>query len=54
MPDKPSLSTEQDSISIVIPFFNEGPNVAALLSEVRAMAEAMHTTYEVLAIVSQG
>ena len=27
MPDKPTPSTEQDSISIVIPFFNEGPNV---------------------------
>jgi dolichol-phosphate mannosyltransferase len=36
--------------TIIIPFYNEGPNVAALLNEVRGVMSELPIAYEVLAI----
>lgn len=42
--------TTQPELSIVIPFFNEGPNVLSLLAEVRATADALGVPVEVIAV----
>lgn len=46
----PSLTGTTPDLSVVIPFFNEGPNVAALLAELRPALEALGGSHEVLAV----
>jgi dolichol-phosphate mannosyltransferase len=47
---QPALSGTVPALSVVIPFFNEGPNVAALLAELREALERLGVSHEVLAV----
>lgn len=47
---QPALSSTVPALSVVIPFFNEGPNVASLLAELRAALELLGVSHEVLAV----
>lgn len=47
---RPALSGTVPAISVVIPFFNEGPNVAPLLAELRGVLEALGVEHEVLGV----
>jgi glycosyltransferase involved in cell wall biosynthesis len=42
--------TASPELSVVIPFFNEAPNVAALLAELRGAVEALRVEVEILAV----
>ena len=45
-----ALSNADPALSVVIPFFNEGPNIAPLLVELRAAVESMGVSHEILAV----
>jgi dolichol-phosphate mannosyltransferase len=47
---QPPVSAIAPVLSVVIPFFNEGPNVAALLAELRETLESLGAAHEVLAV----
>jgi dolichol-phosphate mannosyltransferase len=47
---QPALSGTAPALSVVIPFFNEGPNVASLLAELRDSLESLGASHEVLAV----
>lgn len=46
----PALNDALPALSVVIPFFNEGPNVAALLAELREALERLGASHEVLVV----
>lgn len=43
-------TTRQPELSVVIPFFNEAPNIVPLMTELRATLDQWAITYEVLAV----
>lgn len=45
-----SLPMNGSDLSVVIPFFNEGPNVARLLEEVRLALEPLDLAYEIICV----
>jgi dolichol-phosphate mannosyltransferase len=47
---QPALNGILPALSVVIPFFNEGPNIASLLAELREALERLGVTHEVLAV----
>lgn len=46
----PTVTPPPPDLSVVIPFYNEGPNVEPLLSELRQCLDALAVNHEVIAI----